>query len=163
MTNIFFTRATPTPLASRFAAGASSAAFKSLVTGALLIGLIVTSACSGTPASAPSPNTGGVALAAEVHNEVQQVTITVGQGMSFDPAAITVRAGQPVELTLRNVGQFPHDFTLTEGVLQPVKITANAGQTASRTFTVEKSGTYNFECSMPGHALAGMRGTITVQ
>ena len=42
------------------------------------------------------------------------VTITVGDNFSFEPAVITVRAGQPVELTLRNDGQLPHDVTLTE-------------------------------------------------
>ena len=115
------------------------------------------------PASATSPNAGVVAPAAQVSNDAQKVTIAVGKGMSFEPAALTVHAGQPVELTLRNDGQFPHDFTLTEGVGQPVKITANGGQTASGTFTLDKPGSYNFECSMPAHALAGMRGTITAQ
>jgi len=35
-------------------------------------------------------------------------------------ATRTVRAGQPVELTLRDDGQSAHDFTLTDGVAQPV-------------------------------------------
>ena len=83
--------------------------------------------------------------------------------MSFEPAAITVRAGQPIGLTLRNDGQMPHDFTLNDGVAQPVKITATGGQTASSTFALNQPGTYTFECSMPGHALVGMHGTITAQ
>jgi uncharacterized cupredoxin-like copper-binding protein len=98
-----------------------------------------------------------------VVNGAQQVTVTVGKGMSFEPSAITVRVGQPVELTLRNDGDSAHDFTLTEGVAQPITITVNGGQTASGTFTLERPGTYHFECSMTGHALVGMRGTITVQ
>jgi uncharacterized cupredoxin-like copper-binding protein len=68
-----------------------------------------------------------------------------------------------LELTLRNSGQMPHDFTLNEGVAQPVKLTVNGGETASGTFTLERPGTYSFDCSMPGHAMAGMRGTITAQ
>jgi plastocyanin len=66
-------------------------------------------------------------------------------------------------LTLRNNGQMPHDLTLSDGVAQPVKTTANGGQTASGSFTIDKPGNYKFECSMPGHAAAGMRGTITVR
>jgi uncharacterized cupredoxin-like copper-binding protein len=66
-------------------------------------------------------------------------------------------------LTLRSTGQSAHDVTLNEGVAQPVKLTVNGGETISRTFTLDTPGTYKFECSMPGHALAGMRGTITVQ
>ena len=91
------------------------------------------------------------------------MTVTVGNSMSFDPATISVTAGRPVELMLRNNGQMPHDLTLSDGVAQPVKITANGGQTASGSFTIDKPGNYTFECSMPGHAAAGMRGTITVQ
>jgi plastocyanin len=93
----------------------------------------------------------------------QQVTIRVDDGMAFQPAAVSVRAGQPLELTLRSTGQSAHDLTLTEGVAQPVKVTVNGEETTSRTLTLDTPGTYKFECSMPGHALAGMRGTISVQ
>jgi nitrite reductase (NO-forming) len=87
----------------------------------------------------------------------------VGNSMSFEPSSINVRAGQQIELTLRNAGQMPHDFTLTDGVAQPVKITATGGQTGSASFSLDQPGTYSFECSMPGHAAAGMRGTIAAQ
>jgi uncharacterized cupredoxin-like copper-binding protein len=83
--------------------------------------------------------------------------------MKFEPAATSVRARQPLALTLGNVGQSAHDLALNEGVTQSVKLTVNSGETTSQTFTFDKPGTYKFECSMPGHALAGMRGTITVR
>jgi uncharacterized cupredoxin-like copper-binding protein len=137
--------------------------FGSVVTGALLVGLLAITACSGSAASGASPTAGAAVAASEAPKGAQRATITAGNSMSFEPAAIRVRAGQPVELTLRNDGQMPHDFTLGEGVAQPVKITANGGQSATGTFTLDKPGTYTFECSVPGHALAGMRGTITAQ
>src|ERR671933_1605751 len=93
----------------------------------------------------------------------QQVTLTVGSAMQFAPSSLVVRAGQPVELTLRNGGGIAHDFTLAEGASRPVKIEAQAGQTARGTFTIDSPGTYAFVCSVPGHAAAGMRGTITAQ
>jgi uncharacterized cupredoxin-like copper-binding protein len=83
--------------------------------------------------------------------------------MDFNPSTFTVHAGQPVQLTLQNTSQTPHDFSLGQGASQPIKITAQGGQTASGTFTIDKPGTYSFDCSMPGHAMAGMRGTITAQ
>ena len=92
----------------------------------------------------------------------QQVTISVSNAMRFEPAAIRVRAGQPLELTLRNRDQSAHDLTLNEGAAQPIKLAVNGGETTSRTLTFDRPGTYTFECSIPGHALAGMRGTITV-
>jgi len=132
--------------------------------GALILaaGLTLTTACAGTVTTggpgasvampAPAPVTG-----------TQQVTVTVGSAMNFTPPSIVVRAGQPVELTLRNGGGIPHDFTLAEGVSRPVKIEAQGGQTARGTFTIDTPGTYTFDCSVPGHAPAGMRGTITAQ
>ena len=74
-----------------------------------------------------------------------------------------MRAGQPVELTLRNGGSTLHDFALTEGVSGPVKIEAQGGQAANGTFSIDKPGTYTFVCSVPGHAAGGMRGTIIVR
>ena len=163
MTHFFSAHAPHAPAASCSAAATSTAAFKSLVIGVFLIGLIVTTACSGAPASATSPNTVASTPISAVANGAQQVTITVGKGMNFEPSAITVRTGQPVELTLRNDGQYPHDFTLTHGVARQVKITVNGGETATGTFTLDRPGTYNFECSMSAHALAGMKGTITAR
>jgi nitrite reductase (NO-forming) len=131
---------------------------------ALVPALALATACAGGPAvpggpaAAPAP-----VQAAVAPTGVQQVTVRVGDGMRFDPSAIAVTAGQPVQLTLESVGGAEHDFTLTEGVARPVKIAAAGQQTASGTFTIERPGTYAFVCSVPGHALAGMRGTITAQ
>jgi uncharacterized cupredoxin-like copper-binding protein len=127
------------------------------IVGLLLAGLVVSTACGAStqPGSAPADS-------APVSG-AQQVTVTVGNSMSFDPSTITVHAGQPILLTLHNGGVMPHDFSLSQGVAQPVKISAGAGQTASSVFAIDAPGTYTFECSMPGHAAAGMHGTITVE
>src|SRR5438067_22863 len=114
--------------------------------GLVLIAIVVISACSNGEAT-PSTASGPVAEAS-TSNGAQDVTVTVGNTMSFDPPSITVLAGQPVQLTLRNNGVMPHDFTLTDGVAQPVRLTANGAQSASGTFTIEKPGTYAFECSV---------------
>jgi hypothetical protein len=62
--------------------------------------------------------------------------------MHFAPPTLVVRAGQPVELTLRNGGAIPHDFALAAGASGPVKLEAQGGQTARGTFTLETPGTY---------------------
>jgi uncharacterized cupredoxin-like copper-binding protein len=123
----------------------------------LLVTTLAVVAC-GSPSSS-----GEVTPASVAADEAQQVTVNVGNSMKFEPTAISLRAGQPVELTLRNTGQTAHDFTLSDGVAQPVKLTVNGGDSASSTFIFDKPGTYDFECSMLGHAMAGMRGTITAQ
>jgi len=86
----------------------------------------------------------------------------VDNTMHFAVESLSVEAGQPVTLTLQNVGESTHDFTLTDGVATPVKIEANAGQSTRGTFVINAPGTYEFVCSQPAHALLGMRGTIVV-
>jgi uncharacterized cupredoxin-like copper-binding protein len=88
----------------------------------------------------------------------QRVTVTATDAMRFEPASLAVRAGQPAELTLRNDGQIPHDFTLTEGAARPVKVVAAGRQTVTATFTISRLGSYRFICSQPGHAEAGQVG-----
>jgi uncharacterized cupredoxin-like copper-binding protein len=109
-------------------------------------------------ASAPAGDAGAAAASSDA---VQELTITTQDAMRFEPSGLTVVAGRPVRLTVRNGGSSEHDFTLTQGVDQPVKVTVKRGQTGSATFTLTRPGSYQFICSVPGHALAGMRGTIT--
>jgi plastocyanin len=84
----------------------------------------------------------------------------VDNSMQFGTPAIEVQAGQPLQLTLENDGGQVHDFSLSDGVSQPVKIEAAGGQTTSGVFTINQPGTYAFVCSQPSHALLGMKGTI---
>ena len=122
----------------------------------LLVVVLASTACAPRTPGEPTP-------ASVAPDGTQHVTISVGNGMKFQPSAVTVRAGQPIDLTLRNEDASAHDLTLKEGVAQPVNLTANGGETTSGTATFDTPGTYTFECSIPGHALLGMRGTITVQ
>jgi plastocyanin/transposase-like protein len=78
--------------------------------------------------------------------------------MKFDPATLTAKAGQRIQMTLDNSGQLAHDFAMTEGVAEPVTITAQPGQKATVTFTIDNPGTYTYVCSQPGHEQAGMKG-----
>lgn len=134
-----------------------------LASALVVVTVVLTAACSSGTAGTGSGAMSSSSTPAAAATGAQPVKLTVGNGMSFDPSNFTVHAGDPVQLTLQNTGPTPHDFTLADGVGQPVKITVMGGQTTSGTFTIDKPGMYSFECSMPGHASAGMRGTITAQ
>jgi plastocyanin len=122
----------------------------------LLLPLIA--ACS-RPSSASATASGSGASTAP-----QQLTVKSEDTMKFEPASLTAKPGQPIQLTLDNSdGKIVHEFDITEGVAAPVKITAQPGQKASSTFTIEKAGTYPYFCGEPGHEQAGMKGTLTVQ
>ena len=128
----------------------------------VVAGSVLTAACGG--AARPDRNVTDAAVpASAAPGGAQEVTLTLGDSLRFAPQSVVVRAGQPVEVTLRNGGSIPHDFALTDGVSSPVKVEAQVGQTAHGTFTIDTPGTYTFICTVPGHAAAGMRGTITVR
>ncbi len=131
---------------------------RAVVIGSVLFLWPLLVACTTSQASSPSGSAAAPAAG------TQQVTVKSMDTMKFDPIALTVKAGQPIQLTLDNSGaQIPHDFDMTEGVSQPVKISAQPGQKATTTFTIDKPGTYSYFCGQPGHEQAGMKGTLTVQ
>ena len=133
-----------------------------MLTALLAVGLTLTAAC-GSTATASSPESTRGSQPVVPATAAQRVTVVAHDSMRFEPVAITVRAGQPVQLTLDNRGMLVHDFILGEGVPTPVKVEARPGQGASATFTVERPGTYTFACTVPGHGAAGMTGTITAR
>lgn len=89
-----------------------------------------------------------------------KVTVT-GTEFKFTPNQITATVGQPITIEFDNKGTTDHDLKipdLNQGV-DPI----SPGKSASFTFTPDKAGTYKFECTVPGHADAGMVGTLTVK
>ena len=114
--------------------------------------LLVASACAASAAPAA-----GAALPEE------QVTLAGTDDFRFNPSTISVKAGQPLTVTLQNGGEILHDFTVQQGLAKPVTIMEDGGNSGTTTVTYDKPGTYKFFCSQPGHDQLGMRGTITVQ
>ena len=127
----------------------------------LLIGFIallpVLAACTSATADQAF---GGAASGSAT---TQQLTVKAMDTMKFDPPTLTAKAGQPIQVTFDNTGALVHDFSITEGVSQPVTSVAQPGQKAVTTFTIDKPGTYTYFCSQPGHEQAGMKGTLTIQ
>lgn len=78
--------------------------------------------------------------------------------MSFSQTELTAAAGE-ITLRLSNSDLFWHTFTVDE---LGVHVQAPVGGERSITFTAAP-GTYAFYCAIPGHALIGMRGTLTVK
>jgi uncharacterized cupredoxin-like copper-binding protein len=102
---------------------------------------------------------------------------------TYSPLSITVPAGQPVTLTLKNAGKVEHDFVVEKIKLTDVHASnsepaehhqmghesdfdlhffAKAGETASLQFTATEPGTYEIFCSIEGHKEAGMIGKLIV-
>jgi nitrite reductase (NO-forming) len=78
--------------------------------------------------------------------------------LRFEPATITVDAPGRYELTLINEGVIPHDLVLADGQgTEMIK-----GGESVTVEVVLAAGEIEFICTVPGHADAGMKGTISV-
>ena len=83
----------------------------------------------------------------------------------FEPNRVVVKAGQPVEMTVKNTATFvPHNLTCNDadaGVLVGANVGMFRGQKVVK-FTPTKPGEYEFFCHVDGHAKKGMKGVIVV-
>lgn len=114
---------------------------------------ILGSACGGggdSAAPAPQGNT-----PAQAGNNAGAGSTLVMRDNEFVPSDFSVQAG--TEITLRNEGQAPHNFTV-EG--QNIDQDVNPGETETETLELDP-GTYDFVCEF--HREAGMTGTLTVE
>ena len=114
-------------------------------------------------------------------NAIPATEITVDMNeFLFEPAAITIPAGQPVVLTLTNSGAQEHDFVIDEIVVEDVSakgdtagqhahgaeadydlhIVTAVGATSTLSFTATEPGIYKIFCSIQGHEIAGMVGNF---
>lgn len=106
---------------------------------------------SATSPSAATPAASSLSLAADPNG-----------GLKFDKTALAAKAGS-VTIAFANSSPVPHNVTISRGSGGPqIGATPTFGG-GSKTLTVNlQPGTYTFFCSVPGHAAAGMTGTLTV-
>jgi plastocyanin len=104
----------------------------------------------------------GAVMAADraVDSAAQPVQV-VARDLAFEPANVTITAGRTAVLTFRNEGSMFHDWEV-DGVAN-VDAGARPGQTQRLRFTIDRPGTYEVLCTVPGHAAAGMTGTLVVE
>jgi uncharacterized cupredoxin-like copper-binding protein len=129
----------------------------------------------------PITAVGGAALLAGL-----TLMLPAAAGAARAATTVTVTAGKPTEFGFRlstksfkhgavtfkvkNGGQIPHDFKICASAKGG---TANAcsgkatkvlspGQSATLTYSFKTKGTYEYLCTVPGHAAAGMKGDVKV-
>ena len=102
---------------------------------------------------------------------------------AYQPASITIPAGEPVTITLNNVGKVEHDFVVEKIIVTDVSASdtgpaahhmggheadydlhffARAGDTETLQFTALEPGTYEIFCTIEGHKAAGMAAELVV-
>jgi Cu+-exporting ATPase len=83
------------------------------------------------------------------------------RNVAFTPADLHVRAGETVVLEFTNDDPVFHDWEVVG--LANVDAGARPGQTQRIRFTIDEPGTYLVECTVEGHAEAGMVGSLVVE
>lgn len=113
---------------------------------------------SGAPTPAASASIAAVTPEAAADGSL---TLTVeAVDLAFKPNAIAIPANNDVKVTLKNSGALQHDFVIDNPVVDSDLIDGGS----SKDFTLNLApGTYNFYCSVEGHADAGMVGTIVAE
>ena len=121
----------------------------------LFIGIVaLVAACGGSGATA--------APATPVPSGVVAIEASDQGGYKFTPASLTVPAGS-VTFSFKNAGSENHELQIVQGDTVAGKVDGiAAGATQDLAVTLE-AGQYEYVCTINGHDLAGMKGTLTVQ
>ena len=109
---------------------------------------------AGASAPATSPGASGQHAGGDTLGVLEITSIDLG----FAPKELIVDEPGAYEVRLTNDGAIPHDITFPDGQTA----VAEPGEAASVTVDVPADGLH-FICSIPGHADAGMQGTIGVK
>ena len=115
-----------------------------------------------TPAAEGSPAPTSAASPAAASGNVQLEAYDIGWKTPDQPGPsvnLTVSAGATIEIT--NTGAAQHNFTADQ---LGIKVDLPPGGSGTAQIPADaQPGTYDFICSIPGHAEAGMTGTLTIQ
>jgi plastocyanin len=125
---------------------------------ALCVLLAACGGSQGAPTATPAP-AGAAAPAGGAGGGAATVTV-VAKDFRFSLDRTEVPAGTTT-FVLKNAGPSPHDFRITGNGVDRQTATINQGATASLTVDLAP-GTYAIGCTVPGHDLLGMKGTVTV-
>lgn len=106
---------------------------------------------SSTPAPAPAGASSSLSLEANPEGQLK-----------YNTTSLTAKAGK-VSIAFTNTASLGHNVTVESSSGTVVGATPTF-QGGSKTLSLNlKPGTYKFFCSVPGHRMAGMEGTLKVQ
>ena len=120
-------------------------------------------------AAVPGQDTGALATAVASVNQKPAVEKAGQLEIDADPtgqlkflaSSASATAGQ-VTLKMKNTSSTPHDIAVQGNGINQVGQVVSSGGVSTVSVNL-KPGTYEFYCSVDGHAAAGMKGTLTVK
>lgn len=123
-----------------------------------------TSSSESTPATTATPTTTSSATTPAPSTASGSLSLTAnpeGQ-LKYNTSSLTAKAGN-VSIDFSNMSPLEHNVTVESSSHAVVGATPTfKGESKTLTLTL-KPGTYKFFCSVPGHRMAGMEGTLVVK
>lgn len=120
-------------------------------------------ASSAAPASSSSSSASSAGAPASGSSSSPTLQADPRGGLKFNTTSLTAAAGT-VHISFTNHAPEGHNLTLVKGTGGSVVGATPTFAGGSRTLTVKLTpGTYTYFCSVPGHRMAGMQGTLTVK
>jgi uncharacterized cupredoxin-like copper-binding protein len=117
----------------------------------------------------------GAALVGAGRAPSAEVTITIRYS-AFEPADVTVPAGEPVRIVLVNADPIDHEWIIGDASVhdrhrtgtephhraRPTEVSVAALSSVETIVTFDEPGTYLYICHLPGHEAYGMVGELHV-
>lgn len=116
--------------------------------GLLAVAAIGCGGSSATPSPSPEPTPETAAIVVEASE------------FKYQPPELTIPSAGSTTIELVNTGTVEHDLTIDALEFQ---VAVKVGEAARGTLTDVDPGTYEFYCTIPGHAAAGMVGSLVVE
>lgn len=125
-------------------------------------------------------STSSVGKAGDPAKVSRTIEIGMDDTMRFNPAKVTVKAGETIRFFVKNNGRIEHEMVIgspqelkahadmmrkSPGMkhAEPNTITLAPGQRGGLVWLFDKAGTVDFACLVPGHLEAGMVGQVRVE
>ncbi|HUB36267.1 MAG TPA: plastocyanin/azurin family copper-binding protein [Solirubrobacteraceae bacterium] len=120
------------------------------------------SAPASTPATTPTSSSSSSSSGAGAAKSAVSLEANKEGELAYNTKSLSAKAGK-VSIDFTNMSSLEHNVTIesSSGAILGATPTFQGG---SKTLSLNlKPGTYKFFCSVPGHRMAGMEGTLTVQ
>jgi uncharacterized cupredoxin-like copper-binding protein len=122
----------------------------------MMIGVLAVAVIASTGATAQAGSQPAAAHARQGAMLLARVNVAASE-FKFVLSKKTAKRGI-VAFRVTNVGAIPHDFKISGRKTRLLK----HGQTATLRVTFLRKGHYPYQCTVPGHAAAGMKGVFTI-
>jgi uncharacterized cupredoxin-like copper-binding protein len=132
------------------------------LTAALALAACGSSSSSSSSTAASTAPAGGGAAAGGGGSQTVKVAADPSGQLHYTTTTLSAKAGKAT-FDFTNASPLSHNFTIEDKSGKALGNTPTfTGGSKSVTLTLQP-GTYKFLCTVPGHAQAGMQGTLTVK